>query len=164
MNIREYIESGILETYVMGAASEQEAEQVLRYKAAHPEVAKALNELELDLEMIANRMAIVPPPGTWTKINDSINDLVVTPGYAPLTLMPEDEERAAPADEKEKYIEVEYESNYMRVQKTWKWVFIAVFVLSKIFLIASIYFYLENRQAQQQILELKSQLQHIQPK
>jgi uncharacterized protein YpmS len=46
----------------------------------------------------------------------------------------------------------------MRVHKTWKWVFAAVFVLGKIFLACAIYFYLENRQAQQQVKELKSEL------
>lgn len=164
MNIQQYIESGILETYVMGAASEQEARELLQYKAQYPEVAAALKELELDLEMFASQMAIVPPPHTWTKINDNINDLIITPEYAPVTLRPEKEQRRAAPDEKEKYLEVEYESSYMRVHKTWKWVFIAIFVLSKLFLIASVYFYLENRQAQQQIQELKAQLQHIQSK
>ncbi|MGZ3756773.1 MAG: hypothetical protein ACXVAY_14665 [Mucilaginibacter sp.] len=160
MNIQEYIESGILETYVMGSASEQESRELLQYKDQYPEIQQALTELELDLEYIAQNMAIIPPPGTWTKINDGIDGLVETPNPEFFRLAPRKEERNYQYEktEKEKYIEVEAESTYMRVHKNWKWIFAAVFVLSKIFLIAAIYYYLENRQAQQQIQELKTEL------
>jgi predicted MFS family arabinose efflux permease len=50
----------------------------------------------------------------------------------------------------------------MRVHKVWRWVFAAVFILGKIFLAAAIYFYLENRQAQENIKELKQQLRQTQ--
>ena len=157
MNTQEYIESGILETYVMGSASEQETRELLKYKEQYPEIQQALTDLELDLEYIAQSMAIIPPPGMWTKINNGITGLIETPNPEPLLRK---RERAYQSDrtEKEKYIEVESESTYMRVHKNWKWVFAAVFVLSKIFLIAAIYYYLENRQAQEQIQELKTEL------
>ena len=160
MNIEEYIESGILETYVMGAASEAETHELLRLKEQHPQIKFALKELEIDLEHIAEGMAVVPPPGMWLKINDSIDDLIVAPKQEPLRIVPGREEQTDNNDaaDQNKFIEVEYESSHMRVHKTWKWVFAAVFVLSKIFLICAIYFYLENRQAQEQIKELKSEL------
>ena len=146
MNTKEYIESGILETYVIGSASEQEEQELLRYKEQYPEIKNALQDLELDMEHIAEHMAITPPPHLWTKISDEINELTIAQPKA-LRVMPDREDKADATDKRDKYIEVESETTHMRVHKTWKWVFAAVFVLSKIFLIAAIYFYLENRQA-----------------
>ncbi len=160
MDIQEYIESGILETYVLGSASEAEARELLYFKEKYPQVQTALHELENDLEFIAEQMAITPPPGTWSKIEASINELTTVPEYEPLRLKEPGSKngydfKTANRD----YIEVaESQSTHMTIHKSWKWVFAAVFVLGKIFLACAIYFYLENRQAQQQIQELKTEL------
>ena len=152
MTIKEYIESGILEAYVLGSASEEEALQLLELKTQHPEIRDALYELETDLERIAQSMSIPPPPGALTKIEQNINDLVNIPETKPQLNDGYNHESG------NQYIAVESESTHMRVHKVWKLIFAAVFILSKIFLIASIYFYLENRQAQQQIQDLKTEL------
>ena len=83
MNIEEYIESGILETYVLGGATAAETRELLQLKAQYPQVRHALEELELDLENMAGQMGVAPPPRTWLKIEESISDLVVTPEVAP---------------------------------------------------------------------------------
>ncbi len=57
------------------------------------------------------------------------------------------------------FIEVEGTSSHIRVHKIWRWVFGVVFILGKIFLIFAIYFYLENRHAQQEIEQLKRELE-----
>lgn len=161
MTIKEYIDSGILESYVLGSASDSETRELLQLKKQHHEIEEALYQLESDMERIAQHMAVTPPPGMWERIEGSINELIVTPEVAPLQI---NEKYTQNNDfEKERYIEVEAESSHMRVHKSWKWVFAAVFVLSKIFLICSIYFYLENRQAQQQIQELKTELKQQNP-
>jgi hypothetical protein len=164
MNIEEYIESGILETYVLGAATDAETRELLQLKAQYPQVRHALEELELDMEHIAGEMAIPPSPGTWLKIEESINDLIAITEVATQKYREYNGNGhySAPADNKDKYIEVESLTDYMRIHKQWKWIFAGVFVLGKIFLACAIYFYLENRQAQQQIQELKSELSHYQ--
>lgn len=164
MNIKEYIESGILEAYVLGSASDAETNELLQMKAQYPQVRYALEELELDMEHIAQNMAIAPPPSTWAKIEEEINGLIEVPDLKPA---PKKEYNGngsytPPAEERERYIEVESSSEYMRIHKQWKWVFAGVFILGKIFLACAIYFYLENRQAQQQIQDLKTQLNHYQ--
>jgi len=166
MNIEEYIESGILEAYVLGVATDAEARELLQLKAQYPQLRYALKELELDMEHIAGEMAIAPPPGTWLKIEESINGLIAMPEVAPQKYKEYNGNGhyKAPADNKEKYIEVESSTDYMRIHKQWKWIFAGVFVLGKIFLACAIYFYLENRQAQQQVQELKSELNHYQAK
>ena len=157
MKIKEYIESGVLEAYVLGAASEAEVRELLYLKGKHPEIKQALQEMEVDMERIAEQMAIPPPPLCWTKIEAEINAVIPEPEAETILFkqdVQENNERAKPGQ----YIEVEAESTYMRVHKTWKWIFIAVFILSKIFLICAIYFYLENKHAQEQIKDLKTEL------
>ena len=158
MNIQEYIESGILESYILGSASEKETRELLYFKDKYPQVRSALYELETDMERIAGQMAVMPPPGTWEKIEARINEVATIPGYEPLKFKHAKEDSYNDL-KRGQFIEVESESNEMRVHKNWKWIFAAVFVLSKIFLVCAIYFYLENRQAQEEILELKTQIQ-----
>jgi len=157
--IREYIDSGILETYVMGVASDQEVKELMRMKAKYPEIKEALKELELDMERIADHMAITPPPSTWNKIEQEINDLIVRPETDPEQFT--QRENFSSKQNGNQYIEVESESSHMRIHKNWKWVFAAVFVLGKIFLGCAIYFYLENRQAQENINELKTEIRQL---
>ncbi len=162
MAIQEYIESGILEAYVIGAASADEIKELLYLKTRHPEINLALQQLEADMEQIAQHMAITPPPGTWHKIEQEIDGLTLRQDTEPDTF----EQRSNQNDYKthktgSQYIEVEAESTYMRLHKNWKWAFWAVFALGKIFLICAIYFYLENRQAQENIKELKTELRQL---
>lgn len=165
MNIQEYIESGALEAYVTGSASEAEARELLRFKEEYPEIQNALKALEHDMEFVADGMAISPPPGIWDRISNDIDNLILAPKHEPLRVIPgggEQEKDEAPG--REKYLEVEYHSSHMRVHKNWKWVFAAVFILGKIFLACAIYFYLENRQAEQQVQDLKTELKQLKSK
>jgi len=159
MVVKEYIESGILETYVMGAASEAEVKELLYLKSRYPEINLALKELEEDMERIAQNMAMIPPPAVWDRIDEEINDLIIAPDVAPEIF----KKKTEPKTEKpgQQYIEVESESTHMKIHKNWRWVFAAVFVLGKIFLGFAIYFYLENRQAQERIQELKTEVRQL---
>jgi hypothetical protein len=162
VNTQEYIESGMLEAYVTGSASDKEVKELLYMQQQYPEVRNALQELEADMERVAQHMAVMPPPGTWERIEGSIDDLIRTGTetvrfkQSPDNGATEDRKTAGP-----EYIEVEEQSSHMRVHKAWKWVFAAVFVLGKIFLAFAIYFYLENRQAQQQLQELKTEIKQL---
>ncbi|OKS88454.1 hypothetical protein [Mucilaginibacter polytrichastri] len=165
MNIQNYIDSGILEIYVLGSASEAETQELLDYKEKFPEVKQALFELETDMERIAQQMAIKPPPTTWLKIQENLNELIEMPEPEPLRLKQLGEPQE-PYQKKrdQQFIEVESESSQMRLHKSWRWVFAAVFVLSKIFLGCTIYFYLENRQINRELQELRTEVKQLQSK
>jgi hypothetical protein len=157
-NVKEFIESGVLEAYVIGSASADEEREVLRMKNDHPQVKDALTELETDMEELARRIAIPPPPDMWNRIEAEFNELTTRP-HAPLEIGDRQQRpHREPENKENQYINVESESTHMRIHKNWKWVFAAVFILGKIFLGFAIYFYLENRQAQQNIQELKQEL------
>lgn len=165
MKIKEYIDSGILESYVLGSASEEEVHELLRLKKQYPEIQQALDELEVDMERIAEYMAITPPPEMWNRIEGNITDLINTPEVEALQLKDRGRREDRQNENRNGYIDIEAEITHIRVHKNWKWVFAAVFVLGKIFLAFAIYFYFENRQTQQQIQELKTELMqlHIAP-
>ncbi|OOQ59199.1 hypothetical protein [Mucilaginibacter pedocola] len=161
---QQYIDSGILEAYVTGSATEAEVEELMYMKAKYPEVNFALQQLELDMEHIAQTMAVTPPAKSWDKISETIDELILRPEYDPKQFEPGAEKTNYQNFRTEggpQFIEVESESSHMRIHKTWKWVFAAVFVLGKIFLGCAIYFYLANRQAQQQVEELKTELRQL---
>lgn len=164
VKINEYLESGILESYVLGSASKAEIEELLALKSSHPQVEEALAILEADLERIAEHMAIAPPPNTWDKIEASMNELVKTPPKMEYLIGDEPLERSRPnsrSGRSEQFIEVEGESGHMRIRKIWRWVFAAVFVLGKIFLAFAIYYYLENKHTQEEIQQLKLEMRSM---
>lgn len=162
---QQYIDSGVLEAFVTGSASEQEVQELMYMKVKYPEVNFALQQLEMDMELIATHMAVAPPAHTWDKISDSIEDLILRPLGNPEQYQTDKEDKDFrnfnTGNNGNQYIEIESESNKMIISKNWKWVLAAVFVLGKIFLGCAIYFYLENRQAQQQLNELKTELRQI---
>lgn len=63
MNTREYIESGIIETYVLGMASPEESAELEALCLEFPEIKAALTAFEETLEKNAMANAIPPPPG-----------------------------------------------------------------------------------------------------
>ncbi len=68
MNTREYIESGILEAYILGALSANEAGQVEADVAMYTELAEEMARIETTMQMFATKLAMVPPASTEEKI------------------------------------------------------------------------------------------------
>lgn len=159
--VEQYINSGMLEAYVMGVATAAEEQEIRQLKRQYPEVREALFQLEVDMENIAMSMAIEPPPGTWDKIESEIEGLIVREQTIPKAFAERGRSTHTAPDRDPQFIEIEAESSHIRIHKTWRWVFAAIFILGKLFLVTAIYFYLENRQAQQQIKELKTEIKSL---
>jgi anti-sigma-K factor RskA len=68
VNIQEYISSGILESYVLGLASEEERREFEQICAQYPEVLQARIAFEQALEKQAMANAITPAAGLKNKI------------------------------------------------------------------------------------------------
>ncbi|RYZ00042.1 MAG: hypothetical protein EOO11_02915, partial [Chitinophagaceae bacterium] len=60
MNVKEYISSGIIESYVLGLASDEERREFETYCGQYPELAEARDRFELALE--AQLLADAPAP------------------------------------------------------------------------------------------------------
>jgi len=61
MDIREYIQSGTIEAYVLGLATEQERVEIQKLCREYPEVRKAVHDFEVSLENNALSDAVTPP-------------------------------------------------------------------------------------------------------
>lgn len=68
MNIKEYILSGIVESYVLGLASEQERIEFEQLCMQYPELVEARTNFELLLEKKAMENAVTPPVTSKEKI------------------------------------------------------------------------------------------------
>ncbi len=79
MDIQSFIESGLLESYVLGQCSAEERELVLRMVAQHPEVRAELTAVEQALEGYAAANAVTPPDWMKGRILDSIKDETPAP-------------------------------------------------------------------------------------
>ncbi len=155
MKIKEYIESGALESYVFGLASEKEVEELMELKAKHPRVKEALHLLEMDIEVIAQKMAIVPPATIWAKIEDNINEQIVLREATVLTGSPL--KNNSPSPKFGQFIELEAESNHIRIHKSWIAIFIAFFILGLSCLIFAVFFQLKSRNKGQEADKIKKE-------
>jgi anti-sigma-K factor RskA len=83
-NIKEFIESGILELYVMGDLSPDESQEVELMAEKHPAIKQELLEIETAMEVYANATAVAPKDSLRDKIINSVN-AVETSHVAPET-------------------------------------------------------------------------------
>lgn len=74
MSINEYISSGIVESYVLGLASDEERREFEQMCSQNPEVLAARTAFELVLEKQAMENAIAPPIELKNKITAQINE------------------------------------------------------------------------------------------
>ena len=66
--IKIFLDSDLLEKYLLGTTNQQESLQVERYLAMYPEVRETYNELQDNLEIFAKLHAIKTPEGLRNKI------------------------------------------------------------------------------------------------
>ncbi|MDR3712138.1 MAG: hypothetical protein P4L51_04940 [Puia sp.] len=160
MNIEKYIETGIIEAYVMGLADHSERREFERILPTSPDLQQALLNFELKIEGLAMRHSSPPPPGTWELIQDRIRELPA--------IRPPAKERQAGSQNgngggtPEEFISIQaISSTHIKIHKHWKTAFITVFILSKIFLALAIYFFVEYRHAQKDIRQLQEQVDKV---
>ncbi len=72
MNIPDYITSGILESYALGAVSDQEKREVECLSAIYPEVRQELDRLTLALENYALLHSVAPPADLQNRIRERL--------------------------------------------------------------------------------------------
>ncbi|MCO5934586.1 hypothetical protein NAF17_03445 [Mucilaginibacter sp. RB4R14] len=75
MEIKRYIESGILEEYILGLLNSEDQQDVVRLSLLHPEVKAELNAIEVAIEKLAALTAIATS-------NHSKNRLLASLGFA----------------------------------------------------------------------------------
>lgn len=75
MNIKEYISSGIIESYVLGLATEEEVSILQCIRKNSPEVQQAILDVQMLMEELASSEAIVPHEDLKSTIWDRLSTL-----------------------------------------------------------------------------------------
>ena len=84
MNIKEYISSGVVESYVLGLLTAQERFEFEKYCETYPELKEARTSFELALEKQATENSIAPPADLKQKIASKIFDEKKTAPVIPI--------------------------------------------------------------------------------
>lgn len=74
MNIRAYIESGVIESYVLGMADTQEAAELEQLCRQYPEIKQAVDAFEASLEASAFANAVTAPASVKDKLMFTLQD------------------------------------------------------------------------------------------
>ncbi len=61
-NIKNYINSGILELYVLGVASEKENEEVEKMASSYPQILSEIEQIAMSMEAYVQHHAVAPDP------------------------------------------------------------------------------------------------------
>ena len=72
MNVKEYIQSGVVESYVLGLATDAEQKEFEQMCAEYPEIAQAKHAFERLLEEQLMQDAVEPPAVVRTKVFEAI--------------------------------------------------------------------------------------------
>ncbi len=72
MDIKAYIESGVIENYVLGLASEEENAEINRLRVNYPDIDFAIDRFSTDLELQLNSSSVTPPAYIKERIFESL--------------------------------------------------------------------------------------------
>jgi len=89
VDIQEYISSGIVESYVLGLASQEERAEFEKMCALHPELVAARTNFELSIEKQAFQNAVPPPPGSKERILSTIEQSTPKTGSKVVAMRPQ---------------------------------------------------------------------------
>ncbi|MCE7066477.1 hypothetical protein [Dyadobacter sp. CY326] len=152
MEAQEFIESGILEAHLLGLANKEEQDLVKQMIEENQGLADYLVDIEMDITRHFNGSAVSPPVGLREIIHLRSREFRQKEKHS---------FKQQPAEEDRRYLDVEVNDTHMKVHKFWRPAFIAVFILSKIFLIAGLYYYFKTVNQEQEIQKLKTEIQQV---
>lgn len=78
MDIQAYIASGVVESYVLGLATNEERAELEQLLPQHPELQDALTDFEQSLENFHQTQAVVPPPAIKANLMAQLADEFAT--------------------------------------------------------------------------------------
>ena len=156
--------SGLLESYLLGWTTDTENEQVEQLLAQDDTLFDRVEQLNADLEHHFVQQAVPPPPA----IRDQLERTITRQELQKRTHRDyPDFDYEAPTRNttaQPNYVDVEVDNTHIRVHKNWRPAFIAVFILSKVLLVTSLYFYFKADSQAQEITRLKAEMNQSAPK
>jgi hypothetical protein len=153
LELDHYIQSGIIESYVLGLATNVEVEELQYMRRLYPELNSEITAVERRMERTAFAEAVLPPEQLKDRILQRINWR--EEAYHDTTDYHRTSNQRQQANYNTTYINIQPKDNqYITVHKWWKLFFIAVFIISKICLASAIYFYLKYQMQEKKLEQL----------
>ncbi|GAB3756689.1 hypothetical protein [Spirosoma pomorum] len=163
MKTYQYLTDGILESYLLGLVSEEQQKDVDQLLSTDPDLQIQLNELELELEEHFLRHAVPPPPSVRNAVLERITQGEIQKRASEQQSYQRQRSDSAESQPRPDYVNVEVDETHIRVHKYWRPAFIAVFVLSKVFLIAGLYYYFKAGSLADEVARLKAATEQTSP-
>jgi hypothetical protein len=144
LDLNHYIQSGIIESYVLGIATASEMEELQHMRRLYPALNLEIMSVERRIERTALAEAVLPSPYLKERIFQRINW--------------RDDVPPLPGGDQSRYTFINIQSKdgqHITVHKWWRLFFIITFILSKVCLFFAIYYFLKYQQAQEKKAEEK---------
>jgi hypothetical protein len=146
LDLHDYIESGIIESYLLGLASADEVELFERMRSLYPDLNTEIAATEYQLQKLMQEDGITPPAKVWNKIaarlshNDN-GGYYSSPGG-----------RSKPASPFT-YV-LHPRNNTITVSIWWRCAFIALVVTVMALVASTVYFYQQFRNMEERLMHL----------
>jgi hypothetical protein len=154
LDTQHFIESGILESYLLGMSTKEEEHVVNQMMMTHSEVSDYVLNFEKNIKRYFLQNAVPPP----TDVREIIQ---LRSGKTDLRQKSNHTSYDFPKDhtaKKDEYLDIEVNDTYIKVHKWWRPAFVAIFILSKIFLIAALYYYFKASSQDKEIEKLRTEI------
>lgn len=151
MDSKEYISSGILESYILGLASPEEAGILECVMKNNAEVKAAYEEAQKTFELLATAQAVTPPNDLKSKIWDKIQSQPKAEELKTENLITITEPK----------MEIQQDTQEIRIEKnkSWKYLAAAAVVLFLISIGANLYWMNSQSDIKKEMIALKSEKQ-----
>jgi hypothetical protein len=151
LETKDFIESGILESYLLGLTTEAEKEYVLEKVLTDRDLTDYTVDLESDMLSFFSEGSVPPPPEVReiVQLRTARRDIQKKKHVY-------ENKSSEHTQKKDEYLDIEVNDTHIKVHKWWRPAFIAVFILSKIFLIAAVYYYFKSASQEQELQKLRA--------
>jgi hypothetical protein len=142
LDLEDYIESGIIESYLLGLATCDEVVMFERMRNIYPRLNGEIATMEYKLQKLGEEGGIAPPAQVWNSISERIRL----------------EERTAPGYTKSQtgpytYI-IQPQGRTITISVWWRCAFIAVCMILMALMASTVYFYRKYSQLEQRLMHL----------
>lgn len=144
MDLNDYIESGIIESYLLGLASDEEAGLFEHMRNLYPELNTEISAAEYRLQKVMEE-GVTPPAIVWNRIAGQLTPHGQNGDYS----------RAGrqQADGPQTYI-LQPRNNTITVSIWWRCIVIAMMVIIMALVASTIYFYQQFRNMEERLMRL----------
>jgi len=145
LELHDYIESGIIESYLLGLASDAEAELFEHMRSLYPELNTEISAAEYRLQKVMEDGGVTPPAIVWNKIAGRLTPHGGNGYYS----------RAGrqQTDGPQTYV-LQPRNNTITVSIWWRCTVIAMMVIIMALVASTIYFYQQFRNMEERLMRL----------